>query len=73
MRQDFPAARLWVDNGECLSHGSVMGLYDRDYMREKPEPDEADTPSPRSVSRRAMIITVGLVLLVALAVALLSK
>ena len=62
-----------IERGVGLSHGSVMGLYDRDYMREKPEPDEAEMPSPRSASRRAAIIIVGLILVVALAVALMSK
>jgi hypothetical protein len=64
---------IMIERAVRLSHGSSMGLYDRDYMREKPEPEEAETPSSLPGTRRAVIITVGLILLVALAVALISQ
>ena len=43
-----------------------MGLYDRDYMRERPtEPDEDESGLSRMVLRRKWLVVGGLILIVA--------
>ena len=43
-----------------------MGLYDRDYMREKPVPDDDEGPGlDRLASRRRRVLWVGVILLAA--------
>jgi hypothetical protein len=42
-----------------------MGLYDRDYMRDKPVPDDEDGPGlDRFSSRRRTLIVAGMVVIV---------
>ena len=58
-----------MDKKDPLSHGSGMGLYDRDYMRKYDE----DEGSPKSGSKRGLVVAGALILLVAIVVTLMSK
>ncbi|MEI6788378.1 MAG: hypothetical protein WCL49_07870 [bacterium] len=43
-----------------------MGLYDRDYMRDKPVPDDDEGPGlDRLASRRRRLIVAGVLILLA--------
>ena len=62
-----------MNSGGGLSHGSGMGLYDRDYMRDKPVRHDGAPDPAKPGSKRGWLVAGVLVLLAVLAVALIVK